>query len=574
MLFANWLLSCYIYHMSSTLRAVQYKPATYLPMGTSILDYSGYGHDATSTGTPHLGVSLANGVQYSTIVDDNNPITFDTNVFYQGTEKQPFTLTAIFKTVKTDQDNPYETQQVIGNGNTVVNGIIVQGTLISFGIEYADDSFLSISHDIQIPRRVHAMGVYTGEKLILYIDGELVNQVAVTEDFKNLEFKSTDQHLYSGASSGADSLSINGLGVYPRALGLEEIVRLYESAYSPADSDAWRAFGGKEYEVSQRPLSIFYQHVVNTSLDWLSGNIDNVVVSGDVIIPTVEVDTSLPGSWTGVFPLVMMEDNIYGININWDGLGAEVQVSLDTVTWETVYKGKNVESIPPDTDPTTIPALYVRVYFEGDIVNDLSYVSSIILTGFKSSDTADSTSSKHTNDREVRFTGAPLDIREEHPTQLLHDNWGTKSFASGGTIKVVDNAESDDPPFTPKTIEVWMKVDSLTGVSSSSNLSTATSLYNLGETFVGFNIDEWAVIYYVNASGFSGDVYFSGPIQIGRIVYYPIAMTQNQTKQVLNAYFGTDFLTFEVTSDMNISQSADSADLTSHDWTMFTTSTS
>lgn len=561
--------------MSSTLRAVQYRPSTYLPLGTitPINDWSGYGHDATSTGTPHLGVSLAHGVEYSTIVDDTNQITFDSDVFFQGIERQPFSLTAIVRTVKADQDNPYGPQQIIGNG-TLANGLTVNGTVYTFAVEYEDDSVVSVSHDIQLPRRVHAIGVYTGEKIILYIDGELVNQSSISEEQKLLKFKSTDETLSCGAADGGDFLALNGIGVYPRALNVEEVERLYVSAYDPTDSDIWRTFGGIEYQVSQQPLSIFYQANISTAADWNSGTFDGAVVSGNVIVPNTEGIESLPSAWVGVFPFTMMEDNIYGVNIDWDGIGASVEVSLDLITWEAVYKGKNVESIPPDTDPLTVPALYVRVYFEGYVENDLSYVSSITLTGFKESAIADSASSKPLNDREVRYTGAPLDIRQEWPCQLLHENWGAKTFDSGGKILVVDNSEADDAPFVPKTIEVWVKLNDLSGVTSSSNLSTATAVYNNGVDYTGFNVDEWAIIYYVNASGFSGDVWFSGPIQIGRIVYYPTAMTKPQTKLILAAYFGIDILTVDADNDIDITQPTDSALLTSHDWTMFTTTTS
>lgn len=439
-------------------------------------------------------------------------------------------------------------QQILGNTGQV-DGLTIDGTVVSFTTKYLNSGECRASYDLQIPRRFHAVGVHTSEKNSLYIDGELVAETELTEAQKTDQFVSTDAYLYSGQSSSSMRVAVNSIGIYATALSGEAIARHYATGNSHVPRDSIPSqFGGVRIPLSQSAADVFLSQTWSSDDDWNSGYLVDTTVEDAQLRPRLVSGISVPGIWENVFPLDSAGvTSIYGVNMLWDGEGAIVSASLDGTTWETAERGKNLTLIPAGFDPTD-KELYVRVSFVGGIEDDPSFIDNLTITGFK-------TELVPVADREVNVEGY---VQNDYEPVELRDDFGLR--LPRGKKLTISNANA----FSPQTIEIWAKG------SISTNIGSA-SVYSFGTGATMPQPGEWQNRTYVLAAPTTSDIVITSnddEVVIGQIVLYPEAKTAAQIKEIYDAYVGVPRFTVNDSSTIGIAESPEATTIYDYDWSI------
>ena len=515
---------------------------------TPLQDYSGYSRNATvSGGTPAQHIALVKGAAYSTVLNTTITASFDSVVFKKGFESQAFTLAAWVRANGTPSE-----QQVLGNPGQM-DGLVINGTTVSFVTKYVSAPEARASFDLQQPHSVAIWGVHTQNKNSLYVDGELVAEIAITEEQQADQYASTAGSLMSGTTSGTQEIGVNCVAMYSYALDQDAIMRQYlEGIDLPDASEVLGTFAGDRIPVSVEVADVFLSQNWETKEHWESGQINNVALSESTLVPQFDGDTSVEGNWLDSFVLSSANStSIYGVSLNWDGEGAIVEVSLDGTAWEAVSRGVNVSTIAPGFDPTD-EVLQVRVNFPGGIVNDESYLDSLNVVGYLSP------VSNVVAGRTITYSSATPE--NEYRPIKLHDNWGAEVAASGSLVISSDSLES----LPARTIEVWVK---RTGANPT--FSATGAYYQDGAVATStLPLNRWTLFHIVAGADISGSITISGPAQVGVVGIYSTALTATDISNVYKAYTGTDSYKVGDNSVIGISEQPDSATIYAYDWTI------
>lgn len=531
--------------MSLRLEVPRDKPLGFWMLDDAIpyADYSGYNRTATSPSQPPKHTSLVKGASYAVVLTNAVGASFASPVFVQGKESEPFTLEVSARAIRSATGD----QQVLGNTGRQ-DGIVVNGTRVSFVTKYLTTGEARCTYDLQVDRAFHAVAVHTDSKNSLYIDGVLVAEVDITEAQQADQFVATDNSLYSGQTATSNKLALNAVSVYNYALSSESIRRHYANAKDTIDPDSVAAM----YNGSRIPLSKDFQNLHlsqtwSTAEDWSLGQAYNTVVEQDQLLPQFLNGVSVAGSWVTVVPL-SGTTTLSGVNLNWDGVGATVETSLDGTTWETVTRGVNISSVGATFNPDG-KVLHIRVSFPGGITNDTSFVDNLSVSAFKGG-------------TQQAFGGWTVSVtngyfEDERPVSELNENFGLQ--LNSGTLTLTPTSTDFTPAYT---IEIWM----MPRAALSTNLTSPSATYADGSVNVPLNDGEWQVRTYVFNAGRSGNITVTGTGQIGQVVIYPKALTQAQVDAAYQSYIGIPSVRFADVSAISVSESPAAAEIYEYDW--------
>lgn len=540
--------------MTYTLDALQDRPLGLFQMddSTPFTDYSGYDRVATATANAGSTVSLIKGASYGQVLHNTAVASFASPVFKQGSEAEPFTIGAWVKVVS---PSGFSEQQVLGSPGQM-DGLVINGNQISFVTKYLTAPEARCTYDLQTRRAVAVWGIHTKDKNMLYVNGVMVSEVNLTEEQQDDSFIATGTSLSSGASSGTQRISVNGVAFYPYALSAESILRQYNSGKdTPSIESISDTFSGDTLPVSTEVSKVFLNQWWQTEDDWTQAQLLNVAVLDSKLVPQFEEDTSVSGEWRDSFAIDSANStSIYGVVFNWDGEGAVVKVSLDGTSWETVSRGVKVTTIPTGFNPTDT-VLQISVSFPGGIVNDTSYLDSLNAVGLLSN------VSEVVQGRTITYNNATPE--GEFRPMDHNDNFGVEIPTGGSIVVSADAAEA-----TPmRTIEIWLK---RTSASTNPTFSAAgATIYQNGVNAGGtFTHDHWTLVHVVATADITGTFTITGPGQVGRVTVYDTALTATQITNIYNAYMGTNAVRVADASVINISEPATAATIYAHDWTI------
>lgn len=442
-------------------------------------------------------------------------------------------------------------QQVLGNLNQL-DGLVVNGSEVSFVTKYLTTGECRVTYDLQVPREVNIVGTYGIDRNMLWVDGILVGETEITPEQKVDKFVASDNNLYSGTTISSQKISVNGLGVWSKVLTGKEISEVNQASSRYFETNSVEApYGGMVVDIYQPSKSIFLKQVTNTEEQWRTGQLSDVALIDDSLVPTFSSNISIPGYWLGTFNLGQAQTNpIFGTNINWDGEGVIVEVSLDAITWEICSQGSN-PILTNGINPTD-KIMFVRVTFPGGIVEDPSYINSLTITGFSTG------TNTELNDRTVTFTN-PIDLNTDAPVNQLRDDWGI--HLKGGSLSIGSSSD------TARTLEVWVKFDDL--AYGAGGLGSATPYQN-GGSYTGVRVGEWFILHYANPTNL-GTMSLTGNIQVGRVVLYPTQLSASEISDIYKAYTGQNVIKATDVSSVGITESAAGASLYAHDWTIVST---
>lgn len=539
--------------MTFALEAVRYKPvALWVLDDTSpFQDYSGYAAVATSNTTPDKYMSLVSGASFASVFDTGTIGTFASPVFTQDHETQAFSLSVSLRIVERDSG----TEQIcVLSHASQTDGIVIEGTKIHFSTKYLGTGEARATYDIQIPRHVDIVAVHTAQKNSLYVDGEMVAEAEISDAQQADRYITTDGSLYAGTTTGDNGVALSGVAIYAKALSDDDIARLASVSRDVVDSLAVpEMFGGEVLETSQNPFDVFSEQIWTTEDDWNTGTLRNIVVADEQLQPSIQDDVVQYGEWLDTFSLSDTGlTSIYGVNFNWVGIGAVVEASLDSTTWEEVTRGKNVDLIAPGFDPTDVE-LFIRVSFP-DTADPDSYLDTLSIVGIE-------TGAGTTTAGRVITTGSPSYLRKSHPANELRDDWGTALLSATLTI----GADTSDTAESVQTREYWIKkLD--TGSITLTPAAGTTYVNGVAAAFSTIRVGEWVLIHSVPASPLTSSFTLNGNILVGQAAVYQDVLDATDVLDVYKAYTGQISTPVVDDSDIILTETAVASNIYAHDW--------
>lgn len=539
-MFASWLLLFYNENMSHTLTAIKYKPLAYWPLDGNLTDQSGYSRTASSTTTPDARVGLAYGALHSYLLSNTNQATFVSPVYNVGMESQPFSLSSIVRPI------PATGKLQILSSNTRYDGLSIDGTVVSFAITFAAEGECRVEYDLGQARRVHLVGIYNVNNILLYVDGQLVGQEEISEEQKNDNFASGDNSLHMALSNNSRSLAVNGVGIFGQALDSSAILDLYASSTKTYQTNNVPVmYGGIVYNVAQQQNDIYFTAIWNFD-NWTDGVLNNVTTDDGYLIPVVNNGVLQTGNWKHSVSIDGGLTSIYGVVPDWDGEGVTVESSLDGTSWETLTRGKNLTSITSGYNPAG-KVLQVRVTFT-DVEG---YLKSLSFTGFKTGIVV------YTNGRTLTITSAYPNY--DQPVNTLDDLWGTKLVS--GTMTLSSGG------LTAGTYELWVQPQGAFTI-----LPSGTTYVNGAAALVStIAIGQWALVHVTNTVS-SANLVISGDVRVGRVAFYPTLFDATTILNVYKSYVGNNISRADDVSVISVTEPAASVDIYGYDWTVMAAS--
>jgi hypothetical protein len=513
-------------------------------------DWSGHGRSASTTATAKHA-ALVKGSDYSLIVDNATKISANAAaVMQRGREKQSFTVETVFRSIKKDPTNTAY-QQVWGNDNGY-DGIVIAGTVVSFVTKYTSTGEARCSYDIQLNRRVHVAAIHTATKNSLYIDGDMVAEVDITEA------QQADTYLYDGntitmgGTTSTNVLAINALAVYRSVVSEDELDAHYvEGTDNVSEFHVAAGYGGTIVPLTEDYTAPYESRTFTTEADWNSGLMAGTIVEYEQLVPQMNNGISVPATWTVAHPLPQGLGTLYGVTLNWQGQGVTVETSVDGNTWASVPKGNKTPTIPAGFNPTN-QVLQIRATFPGGIVDDPSYIDDLSVTTFINN------TLPPVDGRTVTLTNTSIESNDD--IMDFDTNWGAE--LNNGSISIAAGGS-----FPVKTIEIWEKKAS--GASFTDNITPTTS-YTNGTTLQVYRTDEWQLRTYVISAGTTGAITISGTGQVGSIVLYPYAKTAAQVLETYRAYVGKPKYIIPTQGNIAILELTDQIDAYEYEWSVET----
>jgi hypothetical protein len=536
--------------MSFVLDALRDRPQGLFLMDDSspLQDYSGHSRTAVLNGTLTKTPSLVNGAAYAPLLSDASTADFSSNIFKQGNEDQAFTLAAWVRPTAISG-----TVQVLGN-TARMDGLVINGNKIQFVIKFATGPDAVCSYELQGLGSIFAVGVYTHSKISLYINRELVDEVTITEDQKFAGFGATTNNLSSGDSTGSQSVSINGVAFYDHALTASSVIRqFFQGRNLPNANVVSNPLAGENVSLDFDYMDLGARLVWDTTEEWNTGYLIGITTLNDELVPQFVSDTSVAGQWSTSVSLDALESStVYGVVVDWTGVGVTIETSLDGTTWTAATRGQKISNISEGTTSAG-KVLQIRATFPGSILNDESYLSRLSVVVLNTGQ------SSYRNGRTVTYH---LSNPNESTVPYEFNDVHSAFIASGGSITISADASADNTPI--KTVEVWVKPSS--NYSGSFGLANSAVYQNGQPGTTTLTAGQWVIYHVVLSSFITGGITIDIPGNVGRVVTYPTTLTAQNISDLYSSYFRSNPVRVGDSSTITITEPTTAADIYAYDW--------
>lgn len=495
---------------------------------------------------PTTAAPVVTSAAFSSVFDNTHKGEFANQVYTKGYERVPFLLEAWVYPIT--RAGAAAQIQILSNLSTY-DGLSINGTVVRFAVAFATAGMAVADYDIQSNKRMHVQGFYTGSSVKLIINGETVSETELTDSQKNDVFITTNAKLYSGQSTGAHAVAMNGVAMYAN-VGIDKILNHYVAGniYS-SQNEVAPAFGGEIIPLVGQDR--FLDATLELTEDFDNGLSTNVMTKSDRLTPFFQDSISVAGNWTYIQPLVTEPTSIYAIVLDWNGIGAVVETSLDGITWTTATKNVPSTSVGTAFNPTG-KFLWVRVSFAGGVLNDTSFLDNLRIIGYKNNTATSSLS------RPVTLTYPAIAMEDHEPIEYNSRN-GVR--LNGSTITISADANGT----TPKTIEVWIYKIADT-ISYSTAFSGANTFYTNGAVGTAHPVGEWVLKHFVITAGHTGIMTITGDAIVGQVILYPNVLTAAQVATAYQSYTGRPVNRVIDATPLFVAGSSDTINSYSHDW--------
>lgn len=512
------------------------------------LEHSGSNLAANmASGVPTKSVPLVSGAEYSSVFKTGVVGRFTCNLFKQGREDKPFALEAwILPIPKTNVG----VQKVLSHSN-VDDGITINGKVIRFGTVYTNSGSAFCDYDLGEYKLAHVVGIHNQDQNQLWVNGELVAQVDLTEEQRGDTYNITDNtYLYAGTTSSTQEVAMNAVSFYPTISG-DDIKRNYEAGINFIGQDrVTPQLGGVTLDLSADANSIFIEEDWTAKFEFERGLKDSVEYAEDQIEPSYVDGVSVPGTWTVSVPLDAQNDpSIYGVMVAWSSHNVSVDVSLDGAAWTPAVSGRLVSIIPNGYNPSG-KDLQVRVSFAGGLAEDPSFLESLRVVGYRDNTIQNITA------RPLSATH-PAVVRRDFEPNLYRDDNGVR--LGGGTLTI--GPDTSPEPEVARTVELWIKP-----LSGTPTISVGGTRYRNGVADFALPVGEWSLVHIVASADITSDITVSGDAIIGQATLYPDALTASDVDFIWRSYIGRTALRFEENTATVVSEDATPVVIYAHDW--------
>jgi hypothetical protein len=518
-------------------------------------DASGFGAfgDKLSASSPLTDTPLVAGAINGKVFTSTRTGKFACNVFKPGLESRPFVLEAwIYPILKTTTG-----PQQIFSHDTGFDGLSINGTVVRFSTIYQASGEAYCEYDLQQYRAAHIVGMHFEEYNQLWVDGELVASVALTEEQLADSYLITDKDfLYCGYTTSSQNLSLNGLAIYSSLTG-EQIKQNYLAGRNVMDKQTVsQRFGGIDMGLSLDNADTFLDYTFNRRGDYQEGLNSNVQFTDDSIVPVQF--TGLPseaGYWVGSVPLDHTgATSIYGVYVEWEGTGITVDHSINGTTWWPCTNRRKISVVPVGYNPAG-KDLEFRVNFAGGVVDDTAHLDNLRIVGIKTNTLRNPTL------RSVTYTD-PAVPRYSRDIMEYRDDAGL--WVGGGDF-VIGSDPTADVEDRLRTLELWVNMRSGT-ITPSVGGSTAYVNAVLGG---GILTGDWCLMHFVWSSTVTGTLTLPAVNgRIGRAVIYPDELTQTDIDAIYRSYTGRPVISIVDAGAVAISELLTPLNVYDRDWSI------
>jgi hypothetical protein len=319
---------------------------------------------------------VAGGVaaQYLDSADTvNYPIN---SVMIQGRETRSFSLEAWIKPQS-------GTTAILARNNS---GLFLDGLNLRFSVAFSTTIDAIYTH-LDAGEIYHVVGVYDGQSIILFLNGQVVATADVGKSVTDTGFADTAATLKTTTSS---TIVVDTPAVYNFALDSSTINRHYYNGIDyPEIVNLSLTNGGKYYEFSDQTASVYETVTFGDTDSWSLGLMDSTLAEVDEKLVNLYDETSdswLGGTWTYQYSVdseIGAGITLNGSRITWDSLGTiTVETSTDGATWTPVTNGASIVgtqdlssgfgisvriTVPTTTEQTYVDSLKLVFYTNKNI---------------------------------------------------------------------------------------------------------------------------------------------------------------------------------------------------------------
>lgn len=517
------------------------------PVFQEISGVSAQGVMTSGHPNPTKSVPLVAGAEYSSVFKSGVVGRFDCNVFKQGLETRQFVLEAWVLPIPKTTSN----QQKILSHDNVMDGLTINGKVVRFGTTYTNFGDAYCDYDLGEYKLAHVVGIHNKDQNQLWVNGELVASVNLTDDQKGDTYNIVNNnYLYSGTTTGDSELAVNGIAFYSSLSG-DDIRRNYEAGIGVIGQDrVYPQFGGTPFDLAAANGAVFIEEVWADKADFERGMKSDVEYAPDQIEPHYTNDLSIAGTWTTSIALDSQADtSIYGVMVAWSGFNVTVEVSLDGVTWTPAVSGDLVSIIPNGYNPTG-KDLQIRAKFASGLALGQAWLESLTVVGFRNN-TIENLSARPLT------VGYPAVVRGDFEPNLYRDDNGI--HLHGATLTIGPDAST--VPDIARVLELWVKP-----VSGAVTINVAGTKYRNGVADTSLPVGEWSLVHIVASADITSSVTVSGNAIIGQAALYPDALTAADIDFIWKSYTGRTAFRVTETTTTSVTESATPAFVYAHDW--------
>jgi hypothetical protein len=340
--------------MSYNLRVLSDNPLAFWPSGTD--DISGFDNQVSIVGSvDNTNLPLVIGAENSSKLSGTAAITY---IDIDGIATKNFSddQFSIECWVRVNTTSSLEIP-IVGDSSSDIGIFYKKGNIVfSIGTE-------SIEYTVPfLKKSLHIVGVYSKNKIILYIDGK----IEAEKDLSNFSFLNESILIKSGpVNNSLDYMLLNCVSFYRSSLTKDQILSHYLENKSLSPTQIVYPDQGNFFELTDKSISAKYSYSYPANKSWQYFINDNNLYynSQKEFIGVVKGNGDSQSIVIEDFITIPSGPEMNSSRIEWDGdNGVSVSVSVDGQNYQSCVNGQPIPQYSLSSFSQT-RNLYIRVYF-------------------------------------------------------------------------------------------------------------------------------------------------------------------------------------------------------------------
>lgn len=340
--------------MSYNLRVLSDNPLAFWPSGTD--DISGFDNQVSIVGSvDNTNLPLVIGAENSSKLSGTSAITY---IDIDGIATKNFSddQFSIECWVRVNTTSSLEIP-IVGDSSNDIGIFYKKGNIVfSIGTE-------SIEYTVPfLKKSLHIVGVYSKNKIILYIDGK----IEAEKDLSNFSFLNESILIKSGpVNNSLDYMLLNCVSFYRSSLTKDQILSHYLENKSLSPTQIVYPDQGNFFELTDKSISAKYSYSYPANKLWQYFINDNNLYynSQKEFIGVIKGNGDSQSIVIEDFITIPSGPEMNSSRIEWDGdNGVSVSVSVDGQNYQSCVNGQPIPQYSLSSFSQT-RNLYIRVYF-------------------------------------------------------------------------------------------------------------------------------------------------------------------------------------------------------------------